>query len=344
MGRRESSRKKAESNQGAAPVDARIGYLSLPAELRHQILEEALIIDDCVRPIGGPTVHRSWRRDIDIVIAAQRQALKDLIRYRHSLKVYILYSVTEGYFTIILTVKPTICRSTADVAPHFLSVCRTAYEEGHPLFYSQNTFQIPPGPLSVTKQYFDGLQPEHRRLIRKVVLNISLVDLTVETMDAIESQLRARDVARGRLPHDGSVDDWVAPIVYNIISVWRSKIAWLRDWTWLGEVSICSFPIRSSDHLLACGCPSDLVSWKGSGVQLPHVLKGIGPAEPHTPVMDCYGQCDTAFAEQMRRAESHLWKKVQLMIFRFGWKCSKALVRRLAYERYGEDDDDDDDE
>ncbi|KAI4137755.1 MAG: hypothetical protein L6R39_007115 [Caloplaca ligustica] len=312
----------------------RTGYMSLPPELRDQILKEALADDDCVWPSRGLTARQSWLRDIDIFTAARRQAWRDCLRHGFNpLKRIVLQEAMSGYVAMFLLPFPTICRTTMDVAPHFLSVCHTAYKEGHPIFYSQNTFHLPHGPLSNTRDYFDDVKPEHRELIRKMILNISIHDLTLEAMDNIEDQLRAKDVANGRLPRDDSVEDWVPAIAYNIISTWRSKLAWIREWTWLDRVTIYAMQIRETDQLLigCCGMTSN-VSAKYRGKHLQYFLKGVGPAVLHTPVMDCYGECHPKLAGQMRRAEFHVWSAAHKLIRCLGWKCTKALVRRLAYE------------
>ncbi|KAI4196987.1 MAG: hypothetical protein LQ346_003121 [Caloplaca aetnensis] len=145
---------------------------------------------------------------------------------------------------------------------------------------------------------FEALRPNHRHLIRSMILEISVLDLTLDAIDDIEAQLRAKDIAHGRLPPDRSKDDWVAPVVYNILCSWRTKLAWLREWTWLEQVTICSSRGPWPPH--------DLVYFKGAGSVLPRLLKSVGPVEVHGPMLDCYGECAPTFAVQMRRMEADL--------------------------------------
>ncbi|KAL8950968.1 MAG: hypothetical protein Q9222_003029 [Ikaeria aurantiellina] len=312
----------------------RIGYLSLPPELRHQILQDVLVTGH-VYPYGGFSVHETWLRDFKYATTAHRQAWKNFLRHPNNFLCCCLGEAIEGYFDVFFYT-PTLCISAVDIGPHILSTCRTAYEEGHHMFYSQNTFHIPHGPLSITKSYFDRLRPEHKRLIRRIVLDMNLLDLTVEAFDNIETQLRSKNVAHGKLPHDKSVDDWVAPVAYSIISTWRSKLAWLRSWTWLEQIEISPFvqkcnldqlrlPTRYTIPDACC------ITIEGGDI-LEKALKGIGPAEPHVPMLDCYGEAHPFLAKKMRRDEDYVWSLLELMIEGCGWKCSKALIRKDAYK------------
>ncbi|KAL8715401.1 MAG: hypothetical protein Q9220_000734 [cf. Caloplaca sp. 1 TL-2023] len=324
----------SENVIGDVPAKNRTGYMDLPPELRHQILQNVLVTGH-VFPYGGRSAHETWLRDFDDAIIAHRQAWKNFLRRPNIFLCCRLGEAIEGYFDVIFYT-PTVCIPTVNVGPHFLSTCRTAYVEGHPMFYSQNTFHIPHGPLSITQSYFDRLHPEHKRLIRRIVLDMNLLDLTVEAFDEIEAQLRLKSVANGKLPPDKSIDDWVAPAAYSIISTWRSKLAWLRDWTWVEEVEINPF-VQAANldqilipprHLVLDDCNIKIPG----GQTLERCLKGIGPAEPHIPVLDCYGEAHPLLARKMRQDEEYAWKLLQLMIKACGWKCSKALIRKNAYK------------
>ncbi|KAL9003885.1 MAG: hypothetical protein Q9188_003271 [Gyalolechia gomerana] len=320
--------------EGATYAENRTGYLSLPPELRLQILEQTLVTGQ-VRPYRGQTAQRNWQRDVEVVIAAHRRAWKDLIRHPSHMTCGVLWEVIESYFTVLVGDNPMLCVPALEVAPHFLSVCRAAYEEGHAMFYSHNTFYLPHGPLSHTKGYFDQLQPGHRKLIRKMVIEITIWDLDITAFDEIENHLRSKDIVKCRLPPDKSVEDWVAPIAYKLISTWRSKLAWLRDWTWLEEVIISSYLSRPMSGFVT-NFPNVLPGFIISlgGKTLADFLKGIGPAEPHWPVMDCYGDCDDLFGFWMQFVEAYTWALLEKMIGTFGWKCSKALIRRFAYDTH----------
>ncbi|KAL8669429.1 MAG: hypothetical protein Q9168_005976 [Polycauliona sp. 1 TL-2023] len=303
------------------------GYLSLPSELRLKILEEVLAAGT-VCPYRGLRPWQRLDRDWRIMRAAHLHACIHFIRHS-CLWTYEVKSYTSSGCSIVGDATPDSLYP-ANFVPRCLTTCRTVFEEGLPLFYSKNVFFMNYGPLSISKDYFDGLQPKHKRLIRHMVLNIHWCDLTNEAFDQIEDQLRARDVAGGRLPPDFSVEDWVAPIVYQVVAIWRSKLAWLRDWTWLEDLVINLF--LSTEKVLE-GLSSDGVSLKIAGDHLPVILEGIGPVEPRCPVMDCYKECSVYFAERMRLHEEFLWVFFTAMIAAMGWKCTKAVIRKKAYQK-----------
>ncbi|KAL8918357.1 MAG: hypothetical protein Q9208_007376 [Pyrenodesmia sp. 3 TL-2023] len=309
------------------PANTGTGYLHLPPELRNQIMEQSLVTES-IWPHSGEAARETWLRDLDIASAAHRQAFRNFIRKPSPRRFSILDLTAQSHVGVAVEACPATCHSTKETAPHFLSLCRATYTEGHALFYSLNTFHLPHGPLSNTKAYYDALRPAHRRLIRKMVLDISILDLTLDAIHDIECQVRAKDVANGRLPPDKSTTDWVPAIVYNILCSWRTKLAWLRDWTWLEEVTIRS----SSSPWPSSTCTNHLVYAKCAGRRLPQLLREVGPVETHMPMLDCYGKCTPTFADQMRQMEGHLWEQMELMVGYFGWACTKVLVRRVAYE------------
>ena len=59
----------------------------------------------------------------------------------------------------------------------FLATCRQAYTEGYVIFYTKNTFLLPPGRLPHTFHWAGILRPEHTRLIRSLGLSIGCSDL-----------------------------------------------------------------------------------------------------------------------------------------------------------------------
>ncbi|KAL8981271.1 MAG: hypothetical protein Q9205_003898 [Flavoplaca limonia] len=204
-------------------------------------------------------------------------------------------------------------------------------EDFHTLISDQASHpedQVQGNGLHSCRGYYDQLVPEHKKLIRHMTVILHMGDLTVEAFDHIEDQLRAKDVARGRLPPDDSVEDWLAPVVYHLISIWRSKLAWLKEWTWLEDLEIHS-------GLCTRGFPNVLpksMSVRIQGYYLPVYLEGIGPSEPRCPLVDCYKDCNNMFARQMRTQEEFLWSLFAWMIECFGWKATKAIIRRKVWE------------
>ena len=83
-------------------------------------------------------------------------------------------------------------------AANFLATCRQAYEEGHVMFYTQNTFHLPPGSLGETKEVLAEIKPEHIAMMRSVTLGLTLLDLTPTVARMVEADVAANLRARLR--------------------------------------------------------------------------------------------------------------------------------------------------
>lgn len=57
----------------------------------------------------------------------------------------------------------------------YLATCRQAYDEGHVMFYSENTFAVPPGDIAYCEAWESSLTPEHRNLIKALSLRSGCV-------------------------------------------------------------------------------------------------------------------------------------------------------------------------
>ena len=69
----------------------------------------------------------------------------------------------------------------------FLATCRQAYNEGHRMYYSSNTFHLPSGRDHWARQLFDLVQPKHRSMIQYLAINCSIYDIHYPgPMDEIE--------------------------------------------------------------------------------------------------------------------------------------------------------------
>lgn len=312
--------------------EPRTGYTSLPPELRYIILEHALETG-AIWPYGGLTAHQTWQRDFDVMVEARREAWKAFVRHPTILNCKTLLEMNYSYRCITdIRDTPSVCLAALGTAPHLLSVSRTIYDEGHKLFYTRNIYHVSHGPLSTAKLYYDHLRPEHRKLIRKMVLDISPVDLTVEAFNDIEDQLRTGE---SQLSPD-RFTAWAATTAAKIISIWRSKLVWLQEWTWLVEVDISFFltvPHLREEVTDTVDETSPKTAIHVDGESLPCFLKGIsGPVEPHDTLPDIYGDCDEVLAWQMRCLEEDIKDWLVAMIDIYGWRCFKAYIRQYAYK------------
>lgn len=69
-----------------------------------------------------------------------------------------------------------------------LKTCKAAYRDGYRIFYSSNTFHLPPGSASELEHWFEKLKPEHRSLIKSVCLTFSIKDITPNVLKEMEKK------------------------------------------------------------------------------------------------------------------------------------------------------------
>ena len=171
-------------------------YFALPAEIRNQIMEYVL------RP--GDVYIRSAKRTSH----AQQPENPPSSRLKR-----------------ILSAMATLCRQLScqpqrlvpsDVhlkeqftvqQPGFnlLATCRQAYNDGHYMFYTMNTFHWPPVPSNDPNDWYTNLRPEHRKLIKTICIDLDLVDLMYGCMDIVEDFARRR---YGGRPDDYDGNAW----------------------------------------------------------------------------------------------------------------------------------------
>ena len=111
-----------------------------------------------------------------------------------------------------------------------LATCKQAYNDGHYMFYAMNTFHWPPGPVSNSDGWYANLQPEHRKMIRTICIDLDLVDLMCGGMDAVELFAGRRPGGR---PHDYDGNAWSYEAMYQLA---------LRLWTQILGLYCCATP------------------------------------------------------------------------------------------------------
>ena len=280
--------------------------------------------------------YERWQKQLKTVRSACWQLLKHTLRYPCKENAMLLFYTMDFYMTNTDPLISIVSKPATLVEPQFLATCRAAYEEGHTLFYSENCFMLPPGPLENSKAYFDNLRPEHRRMIRQFVIDLCIEDLNIEAFEIIESQVRASfdPSRRKRLPPDTSHEHWLAPAAYQLISTWRSKLAWIKEeWPLVDRLDVIQsafFPTPEDYEIRRSRLYIPRLGLFGrKGVQ--QGLKGVGPVEPHCPVLDCYRDCSPELAKIMHRVESEAWNSLSWATQQGGWKFTKALIGHQAY-------------
>ncbi len=112
-----------------------------------------------------------------------------------------------------------------------IATCRQAYHEGHRLFYSSNTFHLPP---TMTFEWPDRLQVNHKAMIKRISITIGLDELTSEMLSKIERSM------------PGGVDQksgiyWAGRVARSLVHSWISKFRYIATWSSLEEIELRSF-------------------------------------------------------------------------------------------------------
>ena len=113
-----------------------------------------------------------------------------------------------------------------------LATCKQAYNEGYELFYSSNTFHLPP---TMTFEWSNELQAKHKAMVKRISITLDLEDLNVTTF----KQTRERVTANVR--GDKSYEYLTAPLARGLYNGWERKMKYIAAWTSLGEIQLRSF-------------------------------------------------------------------------------------------------------
>ena len=115
-----------------------------------------------------------------------------------------------------------------------LATCKTIYDERHTMFYSQNTFHLPPGPIVIASYWFDHLQPKHRALIRFVILTFTIADLTAQGFQHVtEDVWHWKRISEQKLLNQDRADQittWIEASMGALRLIWQRKLHWLLQW------------------------------------------------------------------------------------------------------------------
>lgn len=169
-------------------VQQTTSYLSLPAEIRNQIMEAVLVI-------GEVTVQRKPTKPQDPDLS--RSSPKNDISLKVSSRV------------------PSHAAKCIDGYP-FLATCRQVYEEGRALFFSENIFRLPAGPVEDSKAWLEGIQVKNHLMLTSLNLSLSIEDTTQDKID----QLYRLDFSKA----------WDTMIENHIYELWRQKLELLICW------------------------------------------------------------------------------------------------------------------
>ena len=126
-----------------------------------------------------------------------------------------------------------------------IATCRQAYDEGHVLFYSSNTFHL---PATETFEWSDRLQPKHKYLIKRISITIGPNELDASMISHIEEEAYMFRILNSS--EFGDESDGVLEAEYNAIEqavkntfgkAWNSKMRHMAAWSSLEDITLCLF-------------------------------------------------------------------------------------------------------
>ena len=199
-------------------------YCALPAEIRNQIMEYVLIPGDVyIRPTNRtPHAQHPWK--------ASSSRLKRFVGAMASLSRH-LFGQPQCLVTDTADVRLKGQSTIQQAGCQFLETCKQAYNDGHYTLYAINTFH---GRLvlSVTQMVGTNLQPEHRKMIKTICIDLDNVELMGRAMDVVEASARRR---RGGRLDDYDRNAWSWEATFHLE---------LRIWTQILGLYCC--PIRQN--------------------------------------------------------------------------------------------------
>lgn len=189
-------------------------YTSLPAEIRNAIMEYALIPGD-VYPSPKepkPTSTHSSRKLLRAVFKRPPPTFK---------------TKTGG------ADHPVAATTPKQPGFHLLTTCKEAYQDGHYMFYTLNTFHLPAGSARDADTWLTHLPPHHRSLIKSAALTFSLADLTPAVLVEMDTKW-LWDLPASTRRYERRV---VFEVAYILCwRFWQDKLRWLRRWEALETV------------------------------------------------------------------------------------------------------------
>lgn len=117
-----------------------------------------------------------------------------------------------------------------------IATCRQAYDEGHALYYSSNTFHLPP---TMTFKWSDRLQTKHKFLIKRIGITIGANELDETIIRRIEKTYKKVDAYRDCLSNDANVI--YRAVTQTLDGTWYSKMSHLVAWSSLEEITLRLF-------------------------------------------------------------------------------------------------------
>ena len=148
------------------------------------------------------------------------------------------------------------CRSGIQL----IATCRQAYDEGHALFYSSNTFHL---PATMTFEWSDRLQPKHKGLIKRIGITVGPNELDASMISHIDR------THMNLVFKTGKFFAIKQAVTTTMQKAWSSKKRYMAAWSSLEEITLCLFK--------ATDIPTSPLLYKYSFQHHEHTLKHYDP-------------------------------------------------------------------
>ena len=111
-----------------------------------------------------------------------------------------------------------------------IATCKRAYVEGHGLFYSNNTFHLPP---KMPFLWPERLQAKHKSMIKRISITIGLLELTPSMLNQVESNTAGQGEMHSTC--------WASGVLDVLFQIWEAKMRYIAAWKSLEEITVHSF-------------------------------------------------------------------------------------------------------
>lgn len=207
-----------------------------------------------------------------------------------------------------LVMDTSVKRQSALQQPGFqlLATCKQAYNDGRYMFYSMNTFHWPPGPVNCTDGWYANLQPEHRKMIRTICIDLDFVDLMYGGTHAIEASARRH---HGGQPGDYDGNAWSIEAMFQLE---------LRMWA----------------QILSLYCRAIPYNLRGfNGLERVIVQSSIGRCVMNSPLGTNANEWES-LKELVTAVSTHFEIIVQYHVNGRGWRKTKKWLDGLSRTRF----------
>lgn len=287
------------------PADKRVvGYLSLPGEIRNQIMELALVVGaiHLTKPevlYGRVMNTQSYSRDYErFYTTRQPGTASDGLVWGSLVQETSRWSPSDLQRIAIAEEARENrgwCGKRSRPCWALLSTCKQIYREAYHLPYVGNCFVLPPGSLKNLFYRMDQLRiRDNLSLIHSYCVEISFADLDADALSYIKE----------RYSHDHDRNSITfAPkrmvikyLLHALRNTWASKLAYVREIAEQGRISNCMvyFKLPDSERHRKLwedgGYSCDLLSV--GGLSIPDFFRGIAPTD-HLPRLNRRGIYDT---------------------------------------------------